>query len=55
MNNLAIPQFNSDNKIHKKISELSQKAHSLVSQGKNIEKLQDDLNEVVERLWNIKF
>ncbi len=54
MNNLAIPQFNSDNKIHVKIADLSQMAHALVAQGKEIGKLRNDLNEVVERLWNIK-
>lgn len=54
MSNLAIPKFNSDNKIHKKIAELSQRAHSLVAQGKEIVKLQNELNEAVERLWNIK-
>jgi hypothetical protein len=54
MNHLAIPKFNSDNKIHIKMAELSQKAHNLVAQGKEIEKLQDELNEAVERLWNIK-
>ena len=54
MNNLAIPKFNSNNKIHMKIAELSQKAHNLVAQGKEIEELQNDLNEAVERLWNIK-
>lgn len=55
MSNLAIPKFNSDNKIHKKIAELSQRAHSLVAQGKEIVKLQNELNEAVKRLWNIKF
>ncbi len=54
MNNLAIPKFSSNNKIHIKISDLSQKAHNLVTQGKGIEKLQVDLNDAVERLWNIK-
>jgi hypothetical protein len=54
MNNLAIPQFNSDNKIHMKIAEVSQRAHNMVAQRKEIEKLRDDLNQVVERLWNIK-
>jgi hypothetical protein len=54
MNNLAIPKFSSDNKIHTKISDLSQKAHNLVTQGKEIEKLQIDLNGLVESLWNIK-
>jgi hypothetical protein len=37
-----------------KIMVLSQKAHNLVAQGKEIEKLQKDLNEAVEKLWNIK-
>ena len=54
MSHLAIPQFNSNNKIHMKISELSQKAHDVVVQGKEIEKLQNEINQVVERLWNIK-
>jgi hypothetical protein len=54
MNNLAIPKFSSNNKIYMKIVELSQKAHGLVAQGKEIGKLRDDLNEAVERLWNIK-
>ena len=54
MNNLAIPKFNSDNKIHMKIAEVSQRAHNMVAQGKEIEKLRDDLNQVVDRLWNIK-
>ena len=54
MNNLAIPKFNGNNRIHIKIAELSQKAHNLVVKGKEIEKLQNELNEAVERLWNIK-
>jgi hypothetical protein len=54
MSNLAIPSFSSDNKIHMKIAELSQKAHNLVAQGKEIKKLQDELSEAVKKLWNIK-
>jgi type I restriction-modification system DNA methylase subunit len=54
MNNLAIPKFSSNNKIHMKIVELSQRAHDLVTQGREIEKLQDELNEAVKKLWNIK-
>jgi len=55
MNHLAIPKFKRDNNIQVKIAELSKKAHNLVSQGKEIGKLKDELNEVVKRLWNIKF
>ncbi len=54
MSHLAIPQFNSDNKIHMKISEFSQEAHDPVVQEKEIKKLQNDLDEAVEKLWNIK-
>jgi len=55
MNNLAIPKFNGNNRIHIKIAEFSQKAHNLVAQGKEAGKLQSDLNEAVQKLWNIKF
>jgi hypothetical protein len=54
MNHLAIPKFNGNNRIHMKIAGVSTKAHALVAQGKSIEDLQNDLNEAVERLWNIK-
>jgi hypothetical protein len=54
MNHLAIPEFSGNNRIHMKIMGLSKKAHALVAQGKTVEDLQNDLNEVVERLWNIK-
>lgn len=54
MSHLAIPKFSIDNRIHKEIAELSQKSHNLVSQGKDIETFQDELNDSVERLWNIK-
>lgn len=54
MNHLAIPKFNSNNRVHIRISDLSQKAHGLVVQGKKIEELQTELDEAVERLWTIK-
>ena len=54
MSHLAIPKFNGDNKIHMKIVELSQRAHDLVAHGKEIEKLQDEINEAAKRLWNMK-
>ena len=55
MNNLAIPKFNGNNRIHIKIAELSQKAHNLVAQGKGAGELHSDLNEAVQKLWSIKF
>jgi len=54
MNHLAIPKFNGNNRLHMKIGTISKKAHALVAQGKSVEDLKKDLNEAVERLWNIK-
>jgi len=53
MNYLAIPKFNSNNRIHNRIADLSQRAHRLVTQGKEVEGLLTELNRAVERLWNI--
>ncbi|MBC8525470.1 MAG: N-6 DNA methylase, partial [Candidatus Cloacimonetes bacterium] len=54
MNNFAIPKFNNDNEIHKKLAELSEKAHNLVKKGKSIESVENKINLVVKKLWNIK-
>jgi hypothetical protein len=54
MNNLAIPKFKSDNKIHRKLAELSEDAHSLVQQGKPTEDIANEINELVRKLWNIE-
>jgi hypothetical protein len=54
MENLFIPKFDEGRKVHTKIAELSQKAHSLVAQRKGIEELEKDLDGMVERLWSIK-
>jgi len=54
MNNLAIPLFNNNNKTHKKLAELSEKAHDLIKRGKNTEDVERQINTVVTKLWNIK-
>lgn len=54
MNNLAIPEFKSDNKVHRKLSELSEEAHNLVQKGKSTEDVEKEINELVRRLWNIE-
>ena len=54
MSNIAIPKFNKQNKLHARIAELSQKAHLLVAQDKDIEAERGEIDEAVERLWNIK-
>jgi len=54
MSNLAIPKFNGKHRLHRRISELSPKAHTLVAQERGIEELQRDLDEALESLWNIK-
>ena len=54
MNNFAIPRFDNNNKTHKKLAELSEKAHNLVKKGKSIESIEQEINLVVKKLWNIK-
>lgn len=54
MKNFAIPRFDTSNKIHKKLAELSQKAHNLVKKGKSVEDIEKEINIVVKKLWNIK-
>jgi type I restriction-modification system DNA methylase subunit len=54
MNNLAIPNFDASNTIHKKLAELSEKAHGLVKKDKSPEDIEKKINKVVKKLWNIK-
>ncbi len=54
MNNFAIPLFNNSNKTHKKLAELSGKAHNLVKRGKSIESIEKEIDLVAKKLWNVK-
>lgn len=54
MNNIKIPKFNPLNKIHKKLAELSIKAHNRVKNTQSIEDIEKEINELVKGLWNIK-
>jgi len=54
MKHLAIPCFNNSNEVHKKLAELSEKAHDLVKRGKSTEDVERQINTVVIKLWNIK-
>lgn len=54
MENIAIPKFKPNNRIHKKLAELSEKAHALVKKGNDIQDIQDKINSNALKLWNIK-
>jgi len=54
MENLVIPKFDSKDKIHIKLSELSENAHNSVKRGSDINDIEKEINEVVKKLWNIK-
>ena len=54
MENLAIPKYNETNGIHRKLAELSEKAHNLVKAGKDIHSIEEEINQYVKKLWNIK-
>ncbi len=53
MNNLAIPKFKPDNRVHLKLSQLSEDAHNLVQKGKAVEDVETEINDLVRKLWNI--
>jgi len=54
MNNLAIPDFDASNNIHKKLAEFSKKAYDLVKKDKSPEDIERQINKVVKKLWNIE-
>jgi hypothetical protein len=54
MENLAIPQFDSQDRLHKRLAELSIEAHNLVNRSRDISDVEEQINEVVRRLWNIR-
>ncbi len=54
IDNFAIPSFDLDNKIHKELAKLSEEAHQRVKNGKPIESLETEIDEMVKKLWNIK-
>lgn len=54
MGNLAIPQFNSENRLYNHLADLSIEAHTLVARGRNILDQEAQINEAVRRLWNIR-
>ncbi len=54
MSNLAIPKFNGNKKLHRRLAELSEEAHELVKKGKPIVEIEQKMNSLVEELWNIK-
>ncbi len=54
MNNLAIPKFNPDNKTHMRLAELSEEAHNLVKKGKPVEDVENGIDDLVRKLWNIE-
>jgi len=54
MENLAIPKFDEKNKIHKKLSELSEEAHNKVKKSEDISDIESEINSEVKKLWNIK-
>ena len=54
MNNLAITKFAADNKIHRKLAELSEEAHGHVQKEKPTQDVENEINELVRKLWNIE-
>jgi len=52
--NLAIPTFAEDIPVHKRLAGLSRRAHEEVRRGRDTAQIEEELNEAVEELWNLK-
>jgi len=52
--NLAIPPFAEHTRIHRRLSGLSRQAHEGVRKGLGTAKIEGEISEAVEELWNLK-
>ena len=52
--NLALPEYDRYNKLHKRLARLSKAAHKGVEAGEDIGPIENDINKAVPGLWNIK-
>ncbi|NQT54803.1 MAG: hypothetical protein HQ551_01080 [Desulfobacteraceae bacterium] len=54
METLGIPVFDEKDPLHKELATLSIKAHKWVSEEKDIITIENEIENLVQRLWNIK-
>jgi hypothetical protein len=54
METLGIPEFNEEDPLHNELAQLSIKAHKFVAEDKRIENIENEIENLVEKLWNIK-
>jgi len=54
MENLAIPEFSPEDRLHSRLADLSLEAHRLVARGRDISDQGTQISEAVKRLWNIR-
>jgi hypothetical protein len=52
--NLAIPPFAEGARIHRRLAGLSHRAHEGVKRGRDTAQIEEEINEAVEELWNLK-
>jgi len=52
--NLAIPLFIEGARIHRRLAGLSRRAHEEVRRGRDTAQIEEEINEAVEELWNLK-
>jgi len=52
--NLAIPLFAERTRIHRRLSGLSRQAHEGVRRDRDTAQIEEEINEAVEELWNLK-
>jgi len=53
MKNIALPKFQPKEALHRRLANVSMKAHKLVAQGKDLDPERREIDGLVEELWNI--
>jgi hypothetical protein len=54
MENVAVPKFDPNNRLHARLAELSEEAHTLVKADKPTDEVQEQVDEAARKLWNIR-
>ncbi|TRZ49226.1 hypothetical protein D4S03_08620 [bacterium] len=53
LENIAIPKYDSSNALHLRLASLSQQAHALTAEGKDVSAIEADIDLSAAELWGI--
>jgi hypothetical protein len=53
LENIKVPKFSGNNKVHHRISELAIQAHKKSPKGEPVDDLEEEINKLAAKLWSI--